>query len=222
MEPLFAERFTVHAMDRRGRRGSGEAEGPYSIEVESGDVAAVVDSLDEPADLFGHSYGATLALGAAPLARNLRRLILYEPAPGISSAPPALLDRIDEMLTRGAREDVLSTVMTEFAGFGPEELEAFRASPVWAPRVAAADTIPRELRAEEDYRPDPGDFENMTAPAMLLLGSESPEWARSGTQTAAALLPNSSVVTLEGQGHVAIMSAPDLLVAEVTAFLERE
>jgi hypothetical protein len=36
--------------------------------------------------------------------------------------------------------------------------------------VAAAHTIPREIRAEERYRPDPDRFAALSTPVMLLLG----------------------------------------------------
>jgi len=176
VEPLLAERFTLYAVDRRGRGQSGDSKDGYRIEQEFADIAAVVDSLAQPADVLGHSYGATVSLGAALLARNLRRLILYEPAPGISSVVPEFLARLDALLAEGKRDELLSTVMVEFAGSGPAELEQFRASPVWAPRVAAAHTIAREIRAEENYKPDPDAFATLSIPVMLLLGSESPGW----------------------------------------------
>jgi pimeloyl-ACP methyl ester carboxylesterase len=85
--------------------------------------------------------------------------------------------------------------------------------------VAAAHTIPREIRAEERYRPDPDVFAALSVPAMLLLGSESPGWARRGTEIVRSLLSDSHVVVLEGQGHVATMTAPELLAGEVVRFL---
>ena len=219
IEPLLAERFTVYAVDRRGRGLSGDSESDYRIDQEFADVASVVDSLGESADLFGHSYGATVALGAAPLARNLRRLILYDPAPGIPSDTADLLAKIDGLLAEDRREEILSTFMVEVAGLSRDDLEQLRASPVWAPRAAAAHTIPREIRAEESYTPNPDAFAALSIPVMLLTGSESPEWARHGTNLVSSLLPNSRVVVLEGQGHVALMTAPELLVAEVVRFL---
>jgi pimeloyl-ACP methyl ester carboxylesterase len=56
LAPVLAERFTVYPVDRRGRGESSDADA-HAIEREFEDVAAVVDSLDEPATLFGHSYG---------------------------------------------------------------------------------------------------------------------------------------------------------------------
>src|SRR5688572_23578187 len=55
--PALRDRFTVWAVDRRGRGGSGDAE-EYALEREADDVAAVVAAADEPASVLGHSYGA--------------------------------------------------------------------------------------------------------------------------------------------------------------------
>lgn len=85
--PSLVGRFTVYSVDRRGRGESGDRE-EYAIEWEFEDVAAVVDSIGKPATLFGHSYGATLALGAALLTDNVHRLILNEPAPGSRRCRP--------------------------------------------------------------------------------------------------------------------------------------
>lgn len=62
--PLFEERFTVHAVARRGR-GQTDATRSHSLEDEGRDVAAVVRAIGEPVFLLGHSYGAQVALAAA-------------------------------------------------------------------------------------------------------------------------------------------------------------
>ena len=76
--PAFEERFTVYAVDRRGRGGSGDSD-EYAVEREFEDVAAVVDSLGEPVNLLGHSYGALCALEAALLTRNVRQARALRP-----------------------------------------------------------------------------------------------------------------------------------------------
>src|SRR5687767_12504745 len=76
--PALEARFTVHAMDRRGRGESGDA-ADYSLVREFEDVAAVVDAIGGPVNLLGHSYGALCSLEAALRTSNLRKLILYEP-----------------------------------------------------------------------------------------------------------------------------------------------
>jgi pimeloyl-ACP methyl ester carboxylesterase len=215
--PTLVDRFTVYAIDRRGRGESGDR-ADYAIEREFEDVAAVVDSIEEPASLFGHSYGATVALGAALVARNLYKLVLYEPAPGISAVPSEDLDRIEDLVARDEREEALVHAFRSF-GLTPEELEQMRASPTWSARVAAAHTVTREVRAEEAYRVDPERFRDLAAPVLLLLGEESPDWAREGTERIRAILPDARVAILPGQGHVAIMTAPELVADEVARFL---
>ena len=91
VQPNLAESFTLIAIDRRGRGTSGDAPGPYAIEREFEDLAAVVDLFGEPASVFGHSYGALIAFGAVPLARNLSKLVLYEPPLGVRNVSDVFL-----------------------------------------------------------------------------------------------------------------------------------
>ena len=104
--PSLVERFTLYAVDRRGRGESGDAAG-YAIEREFEDVAAVVDSVGEPANVFGHSYGATVALGAVLATPNIAKLVVYEASPGLSVVPHEYLERIEELVEGGEREEAL-------------------------------------------------------------------------------------------------------------------
>jgi pimeloyl-ACP methyl ester carboxylesterase len=76
--PELEQKFTVYAVDRRGRGRSTES-GEYSIQREFEDVAAIADATGEPVYLLGHSLGAFISLEAALLTKNIRKLILYEP-----------------------------------------------------------------------------------------------------------------------------------------------
>ena len=51
----------------------------------------------------------------------------------------------------GQREQALATFMLNAAGITPEELEVLRTRRAWPGRIAAAHTIPRELRAFNNY-----------------------------------------------------------------------
>ena len=53
--PRFVKHFTVYAMDRRGRGGSGDAP-VYSYRREAEDVAAVVGAIGTEVNVLGHSY----------------------------------------------------------------------------------------------------------------------------------------------------------------------
>ena len=99
-------------------------------------------------------------------------------------------------------------------------MEQLRAAPTWPVRVAAAHTVAREVRAEEAYVLEPERFRDVAAPALLLLGGESPGWAREGTERIREALPDARVAVLPGEGHAAIMTAPELVADEVTRFLD--
>jgi pimeloyl-ACP methyl ester carboxylesterase len=109
--------------------------------------------------------------------------------------------------------------MREVVGMPPRHLEVVKASPAFPARLAAAHTLPRELRTEEQYRLAPTRFKVVGAPTLLLLGSDSPSFFKAGIEAVHAALPNSRIKVLPGQQHIAMDTAPDLFVREVTAFL---
>jgi pimeloyl-ACP methyl ester carboxylesterase len=104
-------------------------------------------------------------------------------------------------------------------GLTHAELEQSRAAPTWQARVATAHTVAREIRAEEAYAIDRERLRRLGAPTLLLLGEESPDWAREGTEQIHAALPDSRIAPLRSQGHAAIVTAPLLVAEEVTRFL---
>src|SRR5215207_2870061 len=220
--PAFEQHFTVCAVDRRGRGGSGDSD-DYTIEREFEDMAAVVDSIGEPANLLGHSYGALCALEAAPLTRNVCKLVLYEPPMDVTDEqinPPGVVDRLEALLEAGDRDGVVATMLREVARVPPEAVEYMRSLPAWQARVAAAHTIPRELRAQEAYRFDPERFGDLGVATLLLIGGDSPATYEEAEKAVAEALPNCRIVVMAGQGHVAMDTATDLFTIEVLQFLE--
>ena len=221
--PAFEQHFTVYAVDRRGRGGSGDSEN-YAIEREFEDVAAVVDSLGKPAFLLGHSYGAVCALEAALLTRNVRKLVLYEPGMNVTGEqiyPPGFIDRLDALLEAGDRDGVISTMFRDLVGMPQEEVEYIRSLPAWHERVKAAHTVPRELRADEAYRFDPERFGDLGVPTLMLEGSDSPAFLKAADKVVDETLPNCRIVEMPGQGHAAMDTGTDLFATEVLRFLQR-
>jgi pimeloyl-ACP methyl ester carboxylesterase len=217
VEPLLAERFTLYLMQRRGRGESGDGT-TYSLSREAEDVAAVVDSIEGQVDLFGHSYGAACALEAALIARNLRKMVLYEPGIEVSYAPGSIEEQ-ERLAAEGRYEDLIEFVMASEGVFTPEELTAFKTSPTWPARLELAWTIPRESREESRYTVSPERFAGVVAPTLLLSGSESGAMFREAVERVRAALPHAEVAMLDGQGHVATLTAPDLVAREVSDFL---
>ena len=220
--PLLEPHVTVYAMDRRGRGASGDAP-DYALEYEAADVVAVVEAVagatGGPVDVFGHSYGAQCTLEALLLTSAVRRAVLYEPGI-VSTTPAGWLDRMTALLTDGRREEVVVALLRDIAGLTEEQVEWVRADPSWAGRVAAAHTVVRETRAVDDYRFDPARFAAVTVPTLLLTGSQTDADFAASTILLAEALPGARVVMLAGQGHVAMLTAPELLVAELLGFLQ--
>jgi pimeloyl-ACP methyl ester carboxylesterase len=220
--PALEERFTVYAVDRRGRGGSGDSD-DYAVARELEDVAAIVDSLGEPVNLLGHSYGGLLALEAALLTRNVRRLVLYDPGIEVGGEeiyPYEVVGRLVALLEDGDRDGVVETTMCEVAGLTPDVVEYMRAQPIWQARVDAAHTIPRELRAVKDYSFHPDRFRDLATPALVMAGGESPVALRKAAEAVDEALPDSRLVVMEGQGHAAMDTGTALFTAEVLRFLE--
>lgn len=216
--PALEERFSVCAVDRRGRGASGDAAN-YDIEREYEDVAAVVDAIGRRVDLLGHSYGARCSLGAALLSQNVRRLILYEPALAGDVYPPGIVERLQEYLDAGDREKVLTTFFREIVRVPPEELAMLRSSPAWLGRIKAAHTIIREIRAAKQYAFQPERYKDFTTPTLLILGGDSPPPFKAAIDELHAALPDSRIAVLPGQRHAAMDTGPAIFATEVMGFL---
>jgi pimeloyl-ACP methyl ester carboxylesterase len=226
--PRLAERFTVHAIDRRGRGASGDT-APYAIEREFEDVAAVAATLARaaggPVDVFGHSYGGRCALGAALLTEDIRRVISYEGAPtpaGERYGDATVLAALQRLAETGDNDTLLATFMTRVVGMADADLAAYRADPVWPLRVAAAPTIVRELAAEGADVGGPASLEALGAvrqPVLQLLGGDSRPEFGAATRALDARLADGRIVVIPGARHAAHHTHPDALVATVAGFL---
>jgi pimeloyl-ACP methyl ester carboxylesterase len=210
-------RFAVWALDRRGRGDSGDDES-YSIEAEFDDVAEVVREAGPEALLFGHSYGGLVAAGAAARLHGLPRLAVYEGPIGGVLADDAWIARFEQRVQSGDRDSAMREFMSDIGGYTDAEIEAMQGTPAWQARLDASPTVPRELRAERAFGIDALRLGELAVPTLVLVGSESPDWARRSTQTFAATIPGAELHTLEGHGHGAAVSGPELLAAELAGF----
>ncbi len=218
----FADYCTVYAMDCRGVGESGDAT-EYALEREFEDVAAVVDSIDEPVTLLGHSSGALLSLEAALRTDNLRQLVLYEPPIAFDDHElysDEVLAEMERLLDEGENEQVLVLFLQEIAQSTPEEIEAQRSAPDWQDLVDAAHVWPRSLATIGEYEFDTARFADMTTSTLLLSGGESPPFLKDGTASVNEVLPNSRIVTFDEHAHEAMLTAPDRFTREVLAFVQ--
>jgi pimeloyl-ACP methyl ester carboxylesterase len=213
--------FTTYAIDRRGRGASTDGR-EYTIESEFDDLVAVIDGIGGDVDVLGHSYGAICALEATLRASRVRRLVLYEPPlpVGIEIYPPGLIERLNEFMAKGDREAVVSTFLREVVRMGPGELDAVRRDASWGARLAAAHTIPRELRLADTYQPDFARFATVRVATLMLVGGDSPRFLVEPTHRLHECISNSRLAVMPGQQHVAMNTAPDLFLKHVLEFLD--
>lgn len=201
--------------------GSGDDDA-YELEREFEDVAAVVESIDEPVTLLGHSSGALLSLEAALRTDDLHELVLYEPPIPVGDHElydEDVLAEMNRLLDDGENERVLVLFLREIAQSSPEEIDAQRSAPDWQDLVDAAHVWPRSVQAVGEYEFDAARFTEMTTRTLLLSGSESPPFLRDATMSVHDALPNSRLVTLDGHGHEAMLTAPERFIAEVLTFV---
>ena len=219
----LAKGLATFSMDRRGFGASGDKPA-YAIERDFEDVASVVDAVATrtggPVALFGHSYGANCAMGAAALTANVHHLVLYEPSLGLRY-PPGSIEAVERAVAAGDLDRAVVTMFVDILEMTEEQIDALRASttPSWATRIAAAHTLPRECRVEEGWVYRPAQFDAITAPALLLSGSDTPADLSKATHAAAGAIPDTRIHVLEGHGHMAHKADPAMVAAIVRQFI---
>lgn len=221
VQPHLEQRFTIYAMDRRGRGGSGDS-GEYDLQREAEDIAAVIESINAPADVLGHSYGALCSLEAALLTPKIRRLVLYEGVPleGENSYPPGIVDRLEALLAGNDAEGALVAMYRDIVRMPPAEIEIMKSNAeAWAVRLRNIRTMPREARSEQNYSFAGERFASVKARTLLLVGADSPLREMENAKAVAAGLPDASIAVLPHQQHVAMHTAPELFTRVVEQFL---
>ena len=215
------QHFTVYAMDRRGRGGSGDA-AAYDLQREAEDIVAVIESIGAPVNVLGHSYGGLCAIEAARLTDKIQRLVLYEAVPlnGADTYAPGMIERFEAMLDAGEIEPMLVAVYRDLVQMPPREIVLLRSQQeAWAVRLSNVRTLPREMRSEASYRFEPERFTKVHSPTILLVGEDSPPREHDNAAGVAAALPNANVTVLPGQQHAAMHTAPELFVRVVALAL---
>lgn len=216
--PHLVEDFTVVRPDRRGRGESGDGE-DYAIQREVEDLAAVLDDVDGEATVFGHSFGGFVTLAAAIEGLPMGRVLLYEPAVlvGEYRENGDLADRMQAALEAGERERAMKLFFEEAGGVPePERL------PTWPEEINfhLTETVVRENYAIEEFQlPNSPDVD---VPTLLLTGERGPEQLKASVRELDDRVPHSEVVELDGLGHVATETAPDVVADVVRAFALEE
>src|SRR5262249_8547607 len=151
-------------------------------------------------------------------------LVLYEPPIAVlggSSRASHAIAEVHRRLAAGDREAALEYFYGTIAQIPPRALAAMRALPDWKKQVKAVHTVLRELEAMAGYSLRPERFRNWSIPTLLLLGGDSPPVYRAGIERMQNILPGSTIAVLEGQGHMAMKTAPKQFARAILEFLNR-
>jgi len=220
-----ADRFTVVVPDLIGSGRTADRVGTTLAD----DVAAVVallETLPAPAVLVGHSYGGLVAVEAALRApTRVRALALYEPVilalagEAGSDVAKAQLARIPTLMA-GPVDDGGRAWVEGFvdwwngAGFFSRLTEA-----VQAQNVATALVARRQVEGVGQQTLTRARVATIAVPTLVLTGETSPEAARESAAIAVAAMPNATLRTIAGAGHMGPLTHGAVVVEAMLAFL---
>lgn len=203
---LLADRFTVHAYDRRGRGDSPEV-APYSVARELEDLAAVVRAAGDAPALYGHSSGAIIALRAVAAGLPVSRLVAFEP-PWLADADDAtagrseeLGHRLDALAARGQAEELVEAFVGTAFDMPPEAVAGLKRSPGWAWMVSFAASVRNDAAVAGDQRIPSDALAAITVPTLVLAGGASAAWARDTASAVADTVPGARLDVVAGQDH---------------------
>jgi pimeloyl-ACP methyl ester carboxylesterase len=195
--------FTVVTYDRRGRGDSGDTQ-PFAPEREYEDLAAVAAAAGpEPPLLFGHSSGAAIALRAAAAGLPVAGIVAYEaPFPNQQTPQPAIdpADHIRQLVGSGRRGEAVAYWMSEVVRL-PDEMIAQMDGAPWVKALEPlTPTLPYDLAVTAGGVPT-AELAEITAPVLILGGSNSPVWFQRSVAEQAAATPTAQLKMLDGYDH---------------------
>jgi pimeloyl-ACP methyl ester carboxylesterase len=215
---LKAPGFEIVRFDHAGFGGRTDASGPFSYDRFASDLSAVVDMLDKPFVLVGHSLGATVVeLVAAARPDRALGLVLVSPIQfGGTHIPDAEFEPIRAASELGAAE--YQDFRRHFAPAAPEaELERLAA--------VAARLRPEVVRTVADMvnngYPTGPRSSGYSGPVLILRGAEDPLLTEEviASEVTSRFESAQPAVTVIEAGHWAHIEQPSAVAADIDRFL---
>ncbi|MFD7320177.1 alpha/beta fold hydrolase [Streptomyces sp. NPDC059875] len=209
---LLAPRFAVTTYDRRGRGASGDT-GPYGVQREIDDLAALIDEAGGRAFVHGIASGGALALAAAAAGLPIDRLSVFEPPfsteAGARETFAAHRRRLAGLLDRGQRGAALELFLTETAE--PAHMR---------PQLrAVAHTLAYDHAVLGDGTVPAARLRRVHARVLVVDGGASPARTRRAALAVSTALPRGRHRTLTGQTHEV---GPHILAPVLEEFFEED
>lgn len=216
--PGLAQGRQVVAVELQGHGRTADIDRPMTLEVMADDVAAAVDQLGiQPADIFGYSTGAAVALQLVIRHPDaVRKLVLASVTYTLDGVHPGLMEGLGEMTP-------------EMMHGSPWHEEYVRI----APRPEDFPTLfAKKTQMDQQLKDLPDEaIRAITAPTLLIIGDSdlvTPEHAVEMFRLLGggvfgdtpAGLPDSQLAILPGTSHVSLVNRSELLVPMITSFLD--
>lgn len=228
----LGDTVTLHAPDLPNHGKSGDWDGQGDLHDTA--TAMALEVLDDvgapPIDVIGHSFGGTVALRLAiEHPDRVRSVAMFEPV----FFAAALADSAD-FAAEYARDTAAFDAALQ-AGDTTQATRVFNAT--WGNGTdwdsiaqSTRDYMVARIGFVRDSTPfvihdcagllAPGKFDLAQMPALLLQGETSP-WSGVVNAAIAWRLPNAHIVTLKGAGHMAPITDPAAVAAEIASFWRR-
>jgi pimeloyl-ACP methyl ester carboxylesterase len=217
-------RFTCHLPSLRGRGLSGDHP-DLSIRRHVDDMLAYVDSIGEPAGLVGWSGGANHALGVAAQCDTVTAVAPYEPVlqslmdEQEQAALGGAVARMGELATEGSLADAARA----FAGWPfndqdiavAEDAGYFKAAGRYVPNLL---NLLQQLVEHGDPTTDPGVLGAISAPVIVLHGSNTKPFFATSARYVADHVPDARIQEIPGAGHAAPLTHPVALAEALIEF----
>jgi pimeloyl-ACP methyl ester carboxylesterase len=202
---------------------------PPRLSDELGIVRGLADHIGEPFHLVGHSFGGAIALGAARLVHEqLASLTLFEPAAfhflrdaGDTEAWSEI-DDIAQQHMGYAWERKLEACADVMMGYWIG-IPAWKAMPQ-EKRAAIIATMPKvafEWRWITLIEDSLARYARIDAPTLLLRGAHTRVPPRRVIDLLRNTLPNCRVEEIQGAGHMAPLTHPEIVNAVIQAHIDR-
>jgi len=229
MERLAA-RFRVIAVDLygAGKTAAWPQDQPMHLDDELELLSSVFRAAGDRFHLIGHSFGGAIALKAALADRDrLLSLILYEPvlfsvlladAPESAAAREIVAVRDDtvRLVDQGHLKASAKRFIDYWMGDGAWAATSESRRPVLA---AAMRAVKPEWHAVF-HEPTPlSGFAAVHVPTLLLTGTQSKASALAVARLLTAVLPRVRTEEIEGVGHMAPVTHPDIVNPLIECFL---
>jgi pimeloyl-ACP methyl ester carboxylesterase len=216
--PGLAQGRQVVAVELQGHGRTADIDRPMTLEVMADDVAAAVDQLGiQPADIFGYSTGAAVALQLVIRHPDaVRKLVLASVTYTLDGVHPGLMEGLGEMTP-------------EMMHGSPWHEEYVRI----APRPEDFPTLfAKKTQMDQQLKDLPDeDIRAITAPTLLIIGDSDLVRPEHAVEMFSLLgggvfgdtpagLPDSQLAILPGTSHVSLVNRSELLVPMITSFLD--